>query len=154
MNFCFFYFLFLSTEDAIEWSGCTDSNRGPRGPEPRALPTELHPEVDALYRLIFTLTKSLLWNYHRVSLRGRPLSTIYVRIPFMDQAPSETLRYAKDEQCSRCEKPAEVFVGVADPDMPQHPMCAKCAEQYRLEVMMVLCGMEPRDFVKKRKKSR
>lgn len=68
-----------------------------------------------------------------------------------EQEPS--LRHAKDEECSRCGKRADVFVGMADPDMPQHPMCAKCAEQYRLEIWMVLCGMEPRDCVKKRKRS-
>src|SRR5579885_1995464 len=30
-----------------EWSGCADSNRGPHGPKPCALPTALHPAIQA-----------------------------------------------------------------------------------------------------------
>lgn len=46
------------------------------------------------------------------------------------------VRHAEDEQCSRCDKQADVFVGLADPDATQYPMCNDCAKQWRMDVML------------------
>lgn len=47
----------------------------------------------------------------------------------------EKLIYAKDKKCHRCKKQASVFVGLADPDATQYPMCKDCAEQWKFDVL-------------------
>lgn len=50
--------------------------------------------------------------------------------------------YATSYKCCRCEKQAEVLVGLADPDATKYPMCRDCAEKWRLEVLMICLEME------------
>lgn len=50
-----------------------------------------------------------------------------------------------DVNCSRCaltgwRRAAVVFVGLADPDAKQYPMCREHADEWRLEVMMMIPG--------------
>lgn len=45
--------------------------------------------------------------------------------------------------CSLCESaPALVYVGLADPDATQYPMCPPCALVWKVAAMATLCGDE------------
>lgn len=73
---------------------------------------------------------------------------IMVYFVAMDIQPETTepkMRYAKDCKCSRCEKEgkdtqAVVFVGMADPDATQYPMCRKHADEWHFDVIVALQG--------------
>jgi len=51
------------------------------------------------------------------------------------------VRYASEFKCSRCGKPAVVFVGLNDPDGTDYPMCRKCADDWHTEILMAMHGM-------------
>lgn len=50
------------------------------------------------------------------------------------------MKYAKDYKCDvkGCEEQAVVFVGIADPDCKQYPKCREHADQYKMDVIMML----------------
>ncbi len=50
-------------------------------------------------------------------------------------------KFAKDFKCSRCGKPAVVFVGLNDPDATDYPMCRKCADDWRYEVIVEVASI-------------
>ena len=57
-----------------------------------------------------------------------------------------TTIYASGHKCSRCKEPkraADFFVGLNDPDGTQYPMCREHADEWKLDVMLALCDMEP-----------
>lgn len=47
------------------------------------------------------------------------------------------VRYAKDYKCS-CGKKAVVFVGLNDPDGTDYPKCRKCADEWKIGLIMEL----------------
>jgi hypothetical protein len=51
------------------------------------------------------------------------------------------VRYAKDFKCD-CGKKAVVFVGLNDPDATEYPKCRKCADKWRIELMIALIDMD------------
>lgn len=48
-------------------------------------------------------------------------------------------------KCHRCEKQAEVFVGLADPDAEKFPMCKECAREWFMEVWEIIMEKERGD---------
>lgn len=55
---------------------------------------------------------------------------------------------ARDFNCTRCMRtgkrtPAVCFVGMADPDCTQYPMCRKHADEWKNDVLMAACGLNP-----------
>lgn len=51
-----------------------------------------------------------------------------------------TIRHAKDYKCS-CGKKAVVFVGLNDPDGTDYPKCRKCADEWRVGLMIKLSNI-------------
>lgn len=49
-----------------------------------------------------------------------------------------TIRHARDEKCSDCGEPAEVYWPVVDPDIPSYPYCRECAEKRKTELLIRL----------------
>ena len=49
----------------------------------------------------------------------------------------ENIKYAKDLKCS-CGEDAIIFVGLNDPDGTDYPKCRKCADEWRIRLIMEL----------------
>jgi len=48
------------------------------------------------------------------------------------------LRYAKDEKCCKCKKPAVAFWPVIDPDIQEYPYCRKCLDKAKFNLILKL----------------
>jgi transcription elongation factor Elf1 len=46
------------------------------------------------------------------------------------------------KKCHRCKKQAVVFVGLADPDAMEYPMCKKCADQWKYDVIKAVSELK------------
>lgn len=49
------------------------------------------------------------------------------------------IRYAKDEKCSVCGKPAVTFWPCIDPDIQSFPYCRKCVEEQKTKLLVAFC---------------
>lgn len=52
---------------------------------------------------------------------------------------------AKDCKCIKCNKQAEVFWPVFDPDIESHPYCRECVDTIKLKLLMKLAMKEEWD---------
>jgi hypothetical protein len=61
------------------------------------------------------------------------------------QGSTPTTRRADEFKCSRCKSPkrqAVVFVGLADPDGTQYPMCSRHEAEWQMEVFEALSNLK------------
>ena len=68
---------------------------------------------------------------------------------------SHVLKYAKDYKCA-CGEQAVAFVGLNDPDGTQYPKCRKCADAWKMELLMRLEELDNKEMLLKsyRKKTK
>jgi hypothetical protein len=52
------------------------------------------------------------------------------------------MRYAKDEKCIKCGKPAVCFWPVVDPDIPDHPYCRECVQEAKFRIVEKLSKLK------------
>ena len=56
------------------------------------------------------------------------------------------VKYAKDEQCIICDKQADKFWPVTDPDLPINPYCNECLKKEKIKFLIAI--FEPNTFEK------